>query len=164
MSDFPQNLLDAIAIPDAPEEWPKDIVPVLYYIAYSYSPRDADVLFSVFRDNHTYKEAHEKYGLSRERCRQVIIGVLKFMRRPACVNLMRKGFNVDFEAATITLDSPIDDLFLSVRSYNCLKRAGVKTVKDILELGSEGLHRIRNLGERCYEEITSKVASKYAGV
>lgn len=55
----------------------------------------------------------------------------------------------------------ISELCLSVRSYNCLKRAGCSTVGDIVELGcgedGNGLMRVRNLGARSGEEILDKI-------
>lgn len=47
----------------------------------------------------------------------------------------------------------IDELDLSVRSYNCLTRAGIKTLGDITNLSSLELLRVRNLGKRSYDEI-----------
>ena len=52
-------------------------------------------------------------------------------------------------------DTPIEDLRLSVRSYNCLKRAGLCTVADILARGS--LKGIRNLGRKSMEEIQNRL-------
>lgn len=49
----------------------------------------------------------------------------------------------------------ISDLELSARTYNCLSRAGLRTVYDILNCGD--LSKVRNLGERCLEEITQKI-------
>ena len=57
-------------------------------------------------------------------------------------------------------DIKIEDLELSVRSYNCLKRGGCHTVGDILDaMGEEGdgLRRIRNLGARSETEIQKKL-------
>jgi len=57
-------------------------------------------------------------------------------------------------------DTPIDELCLSVRSYNCLKRAECNTIGDIvklLEADEDGLKRIRNLGKRSEEEILKAV-------
>ena len=50
---------------------------------------------------------------------------------------------------------PIERLKLSVRSYNCLKRADLNTVEDILKRGT--LEGIRNLGPRCIEEIEDRI-------
>lgn len=53
---------------------------------------------------------------------------------------------------------PINTLELSVRSYNCLARAGVKTIGDLVMKTPEELVNVRNLGRRSYEEIISKLA------
>lgn len=52
-----------------------------------------------------------------------------------------------------------DDLDLSVRSFNCLKRAGVNTIEDILAFDNpDDIMRIRNLGKRCTVEIANKLS------
>ncbi|MBR0397285.1 MAG: hypothetical protein IJI10_03350 [Eubacterium sp.] len=58
------------------------------------------------------------------------------------------------------LDRDIEELELSVRSYNCLKRAGCHTIGDLLKLLEEdrsGLRQIRNLGSRSETEILARV-------
>ncbi len=57
--------------------------------------------------------------------------------------------------ATINLE----DLDLSVRSYNCLKRNGLKTVQDLCNLQENQLMAVRNLGKKCYKEIVDKLAA-----
>ena len=47
----------------------------------------------------------------------------------------------------------IDSLELSVRSYNCLKRNGIRTVDELKAMTDEELMQVRNLGSRCIEEI-----------
>ncbi|MCX6090880.1 MAG: hypothetical protein NTX88_11035 [Candidatus Atribacteria bacterium] len=57
-------------------------------------------------------------------------------------------------------DRPIEELELSVRAYNCLKRARVNTLKELLEIINqrpEDLKKIKNLGQKTYEEIVEKV-------
>jgi DNA-directed RNA polymerase alpha subunit len=51
----------------------------------------------------------------------------------------------------------IENLDLSVRSFNCLKRAGINIVKDVLELSFDDVSRIRNMGRKSVEEIEQKV-------
>ena len=53
----------------------------------------------------------------------------------------------------------LEDLDLSVRSYNCLKRNGLKTVQDLCNLQENQLMAVRNLGKKCYKEIVDKLAS-----
>ncbi len=60
--------------------------------------------------------------------------------------------------AIAKLKTPIEDLDLSVRSFNCLRRAGVNTVGDILRIETEDdMYAIRNLGRKSVEEIIGKV-------
>ena len=54
----------------------------------------------------------------------------------------------------------LDSLELKVRSYNALKRAGINTVDELKKLSLEELRNIRNLGQKCFEEIVSKLADK----
>lgn len=54
---------------------------------------------------------------------------------------------------------PIEELELSVRAYNCLKRAGINTVGELCSMSDEELMKIRNLGKKCIEEIKQKLAS-----
>lgn len=53
----------------------------------------------------------------------------------------------------------IDELDFSVRTYNCLARAYVETVGDIINLGKEGLMRVRNLGKKSLDEVVEKLAT-----
>ena len=60
------------------------------------------------------------------------------------------------------LDTLFIDLDLSVRSYNCLKRAGCITVDDVLKLMSDGkIFKVRNLGRKSIAEIQEKIGSTY---
>jgi DNA-directed RNA polymerase subunit alpha len=51
----------------------------------------------------------------------------------------------------------IDELELSVRSYNCLKRAGINTVKELCDKTSEDMMKVRNLGRKSLEEVLGKL-------
>lgn len=55
------------------------------------------------------------------------------------------------------LDITVGQLGLSVRSYNCLNRASIRTVRDIIKLSRADLLRIRNLGKRNQEEVAEKI-------
>ena len=57
------------------------------------------------------------------------------------------------------LNITIEELDLSVRSFNCLKRVGINTVGDLVNLTEEDLMRIRNLGRGCFNEILEKIHS-----
>ena len=56
------------------------------------------------------------------------------------------------------LDMTIDELDLSVRSYNCLKRAGINSVQELAQLDEADLMRVRNLGKKSMDEVRQKLA------
>ncbi len=55
------------------------------------------------------------------------------------------------------LEMSIDELELSVRSYNCLKRAGINTVEELTNKTSEDMMKVRNLGRKSLEEVLGKL-------
>ncbi len=52
----------------------------------------------------------------------------------------------------------IEDLDLSVRSYNCLKRAGIQTVDELTQKTEDEMMRVRNLGKKSLKEVKDKLA------
>ena len=61
------------------------------------------------------------------------------------------------------LDKTIEELDLSVRSYNCLKRTDIQTVKDLTERTEADMMKVRNLGQKSLEEIKLKLADLGVG-
>ncbi len=57
------------------------------------------------------------------------------------------------------LEMSIEDLELSVRSFNCLKRAGISTVEDLANKSESDMMKVRNLGKKSLEEVTNKLHS-----
>lgn len=55
------------------------------------------------------------------------------------------------------LEMNIDELELSVRSYNCLKRAGINTVEELCDRTSDDMMKVRNLGRKSLEEVLAKL-------
>ena len=53
----------------------------------------------------------------------------------------------------------IEELDLSVRSFNCLKRAGINTVNDLVGKSEEEMMKVRNLGKKSFEEVKEKLRS-----
>lgn len=56
-----------------------------------------------------------------------------------------------------TLEMSIDELELSVRSYNCLKRAGINTVAELCDKSPDDMMKVRNLGRKSMEEVEQKL-------
>lgn len=57
------------------------------------------------------------------------------------------------------MELPIEEMDLSVRSYNCLKRAGINTIQDLLKKSRSDMFKVRNLGAKSVEEVIQKLDS-----
>ena len=62
------------------------------------------------------------------------------------------------DTITKTLETPIEEVEFSVRAYNCLKRAGIHTVQDLVDKREIEVTKIRNLGKKSLKEVLDKVA------
>lgn len=144
--------------------------------------REQSVIEMRYRDSMTLDEVGKKLNLTRERIRQIEAkGLRKIYRAVRLLiqkkqsdaakldkltsevvalraQLTAKGIPVNEESSTLgdILRTPIEDLDLSVRAYNCLKRARLDTVNDIVTY-DDSLLRIRNLGRSSLEEVIDKI-------
>ena len=57
------------------------------------------------------------------------------------------------------LEMTIEELDLSVRSFNCLKRAGINKVEDLINKSEEDMMKVRNLGKKSLDEVVAKLRS-----
>ena len=79
------------------------------------------------------------------------------------VDLSENAKSVDVMVESVTdekekvLEMNIDELELSVRSYNCLKRAGINTVEELTNKTSDDMMKVRNLGRKSLEEVLAKL-------
>ena len=79
------------------------------------------------------------------------------------VNLSDKGTNTEVmvekndQGKEKALEMTIEELDLSVRSFNCLKRAGINTVEDLINKSEEDMMKVRNLGRKSLEEVIVKL-------
>ncbi len=62
------------------------------------------------------------------------------------------------DTMTKTLETPIEEVEFSVRAYNCLKRAGIHTIQDLVNKKEVEVTKIRNLGKKSLKEVLDKVA------
>lgn len=81
------------------------------------------------------------------------------------VDLSDRGSNTeimvekDDQGKEKILDTTIEELDLSVRSFNCLKRAGINTVEDLINKSEDDMMKVRNLGRKSLEEVVIKLES-----
>ena len=62
------------------------------------------------------------------------------------------------------LEMTIEDLDLTVRSYNCLKRAGINSVEELIQRTEDEMMKVRNLGRKSLEEVIQKLAGLGLGL
>lgn len=189
------------------------------------------IVYYRYHDGLTLAEIGKKYGVSRERIRQVLLKAVMKLRHPTRKNILQSGFHSfeeidayavkklavldekekflnEFEAklykksdvitenereqqavldalrlAQVHLDAAIrntseinfrnaakclkhcipkytvEELDFTVRAYNCLKRSGVNTLSDILNMGEKELMNVHNIGKKCMDEIIEKVTA-----
>lgn len=65
----------------------------------------------------------------------------------------------DDQTQTTVLSMTIEELDFSVRSFNCLKRAGINTVEDLINRTEDDMMKVRNLGRKSLEEVVNKLES-----
>ena len=71
--------------------------------------------------------------------------------------LMGRGLGTGAALEPDRYNTPIEELSLSVRAYNCLKRSGLMTVGQVLEKSEDELLALRNFGRKSYDEMKSKL-------
>jgi DNA-directed RNA polymerase alpha subunit len=73
-------------------------------------------------------------------------------------NLFVEEDEIDYDDYDVCFyDDSIEELDFSVRTYNCLRRAGITTVSQLKQMTIVDLKKVRNLGSKSIEEITQKV-------
>ena len=76
------------------------------------------------------------------------------------VNVVRVDYNEpENDTKEKVLEMTIEDLDLSVRAFNCLKRAGINTVAELVQRNQEDMMKVRNLGKKSLEEVEQKLVA-----
>jgi DNA-directed RNA polymerase subunit alpha len=99
------------------------------------------------------------------RAGQIIDEHMMLFVEQARASLSDEGiFAAAVDESESVLDTPIEELDLSVRSYNCLKRQGVNTIGQLTECSEQDLLNIRNFGAKSIEEVKDKLQQMNLGL
>ena len=166
---YPENLLYDIFGGEWEYPRPADFDGSLEYVLHSLTERERRVLDFRYKDGLTFEEIGKRFCVTRERIRQMHAKSIRKLRHPGRLNYLKYGVSGVIarktesarEAALASLpkldikpeDITLEELELSVRSYNCLKRAGMNTLRDVSEMTFDELCHVRNLGKRSIDEI-----------
>ena len=121
---------------------------------------------------NVYKSLLEKYDdfyssrLSDLLIEEIISLVENRQNRRFYIEKIMKRYGVSITNQKDTkenIDYDLAELELSVRAYNCLKRAGINTFSELAHMSDGELKHVRNLGQRCYDEVKQKM-KELAGV
>ena len=148
------------------------------------SEREQMIMWSRYAEKKTLCEVAKELNVTRERIRQIEAKALRKLGHPrnrSCVmaisvkqhqdEIREKDLQVEKELRQHSAEEmkkngalskgiaeiPIEELDLSVRPYNCLRRAGISTIEQLQQMTKEKLLRVRNLGLKSTEEIQSKL-------
>ncbi len=159
--------------------------PELIYKAMSnnLNTRQMDVLLYRYRDGMSLGETAKQLNVTQERIRQVEARALSRLKEPTVFNSMRavsyskyRDLEYKYEVVsyaysrspepkdvqelvkeTSITELPISELDLSVRSHNCLRRAGIRTIGELIAKTESEMTMVRNLGKRSLFEIKMKL-------
>lgn len=87
-----------------------------------------------------------------------------FIELTDAVSGVEIGVQRDEDSRDRLLEMPIEELDLSVRSFNCLKRAGINTVGELTNKSDEDMMKVRNLGKKSLEEVKEKLVALGLGL
>jgi len=86
------------------------------------------------------------------------LGIEKFHKNSVIPKKKSKNYMLtDDDKKEKVLELTIEELDLSVRSYNCLKRAGIHTVEELTKKAEDDMMKVRNLGRKSLEEVQKKL-------
>lgn len=122
-------------------------------------PMRAKAIFSPFRLSQEIKEKTDVLTLKKNELSDLITESMNHIKilSDALNNI---GIEVKTDVKTeISYSLPLDEVGFSVRTYNCLKRGGYNTIKDICNATELDVMQIRNLGRRSLQEIRDKLLS-----
>ena len=171
---YPDNLLYDIFGGEWEYPRPADFDGSLEYVLHTLTERERRVLDFRYQEGLTFEEIGKRFCVTRERIRQIHAKSFRKLRHPERLNYLKYGVSGVIarqtenarEAALASLPKPdkpeditLEELELSVRSYNCLKRAGMNTLRDVAEMTFDELCNVRNLGKRSIDEICAALTN-----
>ena len=165
---YPDNLLYDIFGGEWEFPRPGDFDGSLEYVLHTLTERERRVLDFRYKDSLTFEAIGKRECVTRERIRQIHAKSFRKLRHPERLNYLKYGVSGVIarktenarEAALASLPKPdkpeditLEELELSVRSYNCLKRAGMNTLREVSEMTFDELCHVRNIGKKSVDEI-----------
>jgi hypothetical protein len=149
---------------------------VLELIEEVLSEKENDIIkkrFGIGCQAKTLREVSEIYNVTKERIMQIERKALRKLHNPIVLRKLLPNYEleiiclqesekmVEIKESITSIDASVENLKVSKQSYNCLKRRGVDTIKQLSELSKKDLSKVRGLGPKALNEITSALKQQY---
>lgn len=162
---------------------PSDFIATLDYILMTRIPAERRIeVISFYKDGKTSREIGAERGYSYQAVTQHIRDTIRKLCLPRNAKILSMGLKAYYEErmqiaaangyrsgkidggyearSQLKTETPIDNIGLSVRAYNCLKRAGYNTVGEVAAMSQDDISKVRNLGNRCCHEIYDRLSGR----
>ena len=180
--DYPDNLLRALCV-----DYNPNIEERLNTLLIDMPPRESIIIRMAYQDQLTFEQIAKEFNISRARVQQIVSkGIHRLKSRSKYLELgdlaypeikvkedykeyiqsMQNNWTYESAIEYINTHKPenyipsfpdIDDLMFNRRTYNCLTRAHIYTVEELLQKSEEDLMKIRNLGKKSLKEVKLKL-------
>ena len=115
--------------------------------------------YVVFKKDKIAKERAERIKAIESKIQQLEAELQRKMAEQSINDMLKDMLPPTDSNSVVNTALSIEDLDLRVRSYNCLKRAGIFFVEELTDMTEEDLLKVRNLGRKCIDEIIAKLES-----
>ena len=155
---------------------PPDAEKSIEYVLSTINDRERDILLLKYKDGWSLKEIGEKYAICGQRVGQIIAKALRKCRHPSRSKILSLGYAQAEIEQRLTEENfrkricsgenmSLEEYDLSIRSYNCLRRAGLNDRNDVInyiqirknEKPEDALLKIRNLGRKSAIEVLERL-------
>ena len=157
--EYPKNLIYDLFGEDREIEITEDILKGIEFAINQLDEKQGKIVNQYYKNNLTLKQVSESLclGVSGEEIRRLKSRALRKLRKPKYIKFITKGYTIGKEYLKEISNSENQDSFdlqnidISVRSYNCLKRGNINNMLEIKSINQ--LKRIKHLGSKGTSEI-----------
>lgn len=170
---WPENVYRVVfGVPRTEQcEMPEDAEQTIACVLETLTSREKDTIVRRYVRMETQQEIADAYGVTKSRARVIVEKALRKMRHPSRSKALmlgireyerRKTINMQRIEASVKTTSALAEeelwiLGLSVRAYNCLCRAGCRSVLDVVKMNPSQLYKSRGVGRIVAREIKDKL-------
>ena len=165
-TEYPYNLIHTVYGENYQWDGSEDQLAGLEYALSTLTEKEQMIINERFVKKLIYDDIGKLHGVGRERIRQILMKAYRKLRNPTRCKYIRDGLNAEKEREKQTFrDDKIDqygcseafyNLSFSVRTFNCLRRANIGTVKDVVTAWKKLRRKLKNIMARILKKLWRK--------